>query len=145
MKISLLIINKFKISAVKAAKRSHVTWRNYITLTSIERYRIVFLVHHVHTVIELWHFSRGERSLLHLETFTDIQLGGTRARIRVSEKIRYADSCPLNEAYIMNVIHFKTPVESRFYLCRLRGFLLLPEFKYDYNRKVNGAKGCYIF
>lgn len=35
--MSLLIANKSKMSAMNEARHSYVTWRNYITLTNIER------------------------------------------------------------------------------------------------------------
>lgn len=131
------------MSTMKAARRSHVTWRNYVTLTNIERYRIVFLVPraHVYTVVELWHFSRGERSLLYLETFTDSI--GRNSGVYSSQ---WKDSICRLMSSEWGVYHERNSLwdSSGFYLCRFRGFLLLPEFKYDYNRKANGAKRCYF-
>lgn len=70
-------------------------------------------MHYAHTYIRWLNFdiSRAERDPCFTWRHSPIQLGGTRARIRVSEKIQYAGSCPLNEAYILNVIHLETPVD----------------------------------
>lgn len=127
---------KFPKSVVEREKILHVTFnrkqiqnvgnergetfiRDVKKLHYTDEYRAMqetaYLVYDAYTCIRWLNFdiSRAKRDSCFPLTWrhSPIQLGGSRARIRVSEKIRYAGSCPLNEAYILNIIHFETPMD----------------------------------
>jgi len=111
--MSLLITNKFKMSAIE---RGETFIRDVKKLRYTDEYRAIH-THREHTWCTMrtrvyggWTLTFLARGIL-ARRHSPIQLGGIRARIRVNEKIRYAASCPLNEAYISSIIYFETPVD----------------------------------